>query len=260
MLMPQPTIGLLKEDDQDERLEMILRRLGYQVFSYTRCHLMLSSLATHEASLALVNRNLSSKETELVCKYLQRGNAGAELLLCGDRGRDLNINCGRLDDPFDIPRLNEKLQSHLPRYGRKKLRAAIRLPALVCDHEDHLLGEVCVLGTGGAQLQSPTKPLHCGQSFEVVIPLLGQKKELEIPCEVLYAKDPCSNNNFHYQAGVRFLETASSLTSELETYLSHHLLTAPDENGYSFQQVFRQEPPPETAPSLPVTPALMRIH
>lgn len=249
MPMPQPAIGLLKEDDHDSRMELILRRLGYQVFSYTRCHLMLSALNGHGAGMALVNRALTKKEAQLIKTYRQKKTADpAAVVLCQPEGMaQLEADCEFLADPFNIPTLHQALQRHLTQYDRKKLRASIRLPALVCDRSENLIGEVNVLGTGGAQLLSATRPLHKGQNFDVVIPLLGQKKELEIPCQVVYAQDPGSENNFQFLAGVEFLNPGDDITGELESYLSNHLLSAPDDNGYYYQQLFT--PPPQIEPA-----------
>jgi len=237
MPMPQPAIGLLKNNDDDHQLERILRRLGYRVFAYTRCHLMFSSLAGHGANLALIDRPLGEKEISLIKKYRSRETKNAATILCCGTGQSPRTppGCSQLVDPLDIPALHRALQRHMTQYDRKKLRASIRLPALVCDRGEHLLGEVNVLGTGGAQLQSSTRPLRTGQNLEVVIPLLGQKKELEIPCRVVYAREPVAENNFHYQAGIQFLTHDDELVRDLEHYLSCHLLTAPDDNGYHYR-------------------------
>jgi len=259
--MSPPAIGLLKKDDQDNRLELILRRLGYQVFSYTRCHLMVASLAGHGASMALINRPLSNKEASIIERYRQQTDSNsASLLLCGcSDSLGAELGCDHLTDPFDIPLLHHSLQRRMTQFGRKKLRAAIRLPALVCDHDNSQLGEVNVLGTGGAQLQSSARPLREGERFEVVIPLLGKKKELEIACQVIYAREPGTENNFHYQAGVEFISPGNEIAMDLENYLSQHLLSAPDDNGYFYQPM---SAPTSVAAETPVVSSapILRIN
>jgi Tfp pilus assembly protein PilZ len=119
----------------------------------------------------------------------------------------------------DFTLLYEHLQSLLPDSPRKHLRAEIELPSLFFKKKECLIGRILSLGTGGVFISSACLTIQSGDRVQVVLPLWGIQKELEIRGQVAYRSIPSRDNNYRQGIGICFSPAESKAPALIRDYL-----------------------------------------
>jgi Tfp pilus assembly protein PilZ len=125
--------------------------------------------------------------------------------------------------PVDIFNLFEKVQKYLEEFPRKNIRLALQLPGMLCLGSSCHLTEVISLSTRGLFIKTSFR-LQKGDSFRIVFPLMGMKKELEVGGRVLYSVRPDPDNNFLQGVGVEFTDVDQHTLEALQGFLEGCLL------------------------------------
>lgn len=236
----KPEIGVFHPDRDRSRLESILQRLGFGVIAFSRADQLLAALTEKPPGTLLIARKLLPKAGPALRERLQLLSASGRsptivLSGSGKAGEPFDLPHEALEEPFDIFALHEALKKGAGGYSRRHLRIPVQLPGLFSFAGVSLLGDILSLGTGGAFIKSSCGAARKGETLEIVIPLLGMKKELEIPGQVVYQAHPRQENNFMQGFGLRFVGLDLEAARSLEGYISHCLLEEfPEQAATSF--------------------------
>jgi Tfp pilus assembly protein PilZ len=121
------------------------------------------------------------------------------------------------------------------------LRISVHLPGIIFREAGCSFGDILSLGTGGAFIKTGCNNLRRDEPVDVIIPLMGMKKELEISSRVIYHISPTPENNYQQGVGISFSRPDPETVREIYEYISHSLLT-----GVSAETA---QPRPESEPS-----------
>ncbi|MDF1579542.1 MAG: PilZ domain-containing protein [Desulfuromonadales bacterium] len=129
-----------------------------------------------------------------------------------------------LSQPDDVDSIHDLLTRHLASFSRQHLRIAVRLPGIYSlDGQDELC-DIHSLGTGGVFLQTQSLRLGRDHQLQLVIPLLGMKRELEITGQVIYQVLPSAENNYNQGIGIQFTDACPADIKMLRDYIYFALL------------------------------------
>lgn len=207
-------------------LETILRHWGYRTLVSSSQRRLTSLVTETTPDLLIFGEHIlldpTSPLRELV---LHKAANGTPLLVMSDRSDppSLEVPHETLPVPVDIFTLFEKAQKYLEKYPRKNIRLALQLPGMLCLGNSCHLAEVLSLSTRGLFIKTGFR-LQKGDSFRIVFPLLGMKKELEMGGRVLYCVRPDPDNNFLQGVGVEFTDISQETLQALQGFLEGCLL------------------------------------
>jgi Tfp pilus assembly protein PilZ len=203
--MKKPLIIALQQD-KASRLGHFLRASGYIAQVFTEREEFQTALMENRPDLILVDSAAGMAE-------LQK-NASPVLEL-QQQGEHL---CR------DFILLYEQLQSLLPDSPRKHLRVEIELPSLFFKKKECLIGRILSLGTGGVFISSACLTIQSGDRVQVVLPLWGIQKELEILGQVAYRSIPSRENNYRQGIGICFSPAESKAPALIRDYLRDYFI------------------------------------
>ena len=207
-------------------LETILRHWGYRTLVSSNLQ-RLTALVKETTPDLLIFRShfFQDKTSPLSAAVLQRVAGGTPLLILpdGQTASEVEVPHETLTVPVDLFHLFEKVQKYLEPYPRKNIRLALQLPGMLCLGNSCHLVEVLSLSTRGLFIKTGFR-LQKGDSFRIVFPLLGMKKELEVGGRVLYCVQPDPDNNFLQGVGVEFSDLCQDTLEALQSFLESSLL------------------------------------
>jgi Tfp pilus assembly protein PilZ len=207
-------------------LETILRHWGYRTLASSSQQRLTSLVKETTPDLLIFGAGIlqgtSSPLSQIVAKKVANGTP---LLLMPESltSPTLQIPHEILPVPVDIFNLFEKVQKYLEEYPRKNIRLALQLPGMLCLGNSCHLAEVISLSTRGLFIKTGFR-LKKGDSFRIVFPLMGMKKELEVGGRVLYSVRPDPDNNFLQGVGVEFTDIDQDTLEALQGFLEGCLL------------------------------------
>ncbi|OEU50296.1 MAG: hypothetical protein BA871_10850 [Desulfuromonadales bacterium C00003096] len=207
-------------------LETILRHWGYRTLVSSSQQRLTSLVKETTPDLLIfgedILQNTSSPLSQMIVEKVANGTP---LLVMTDSltPSTLQIPHEILPVPVDIFNLFEKVQKYLEEYPRKNIRLALQLPGMLCLGNSCHLAEVISLSTRGLFVKTGFR-LQKGDSFRIVFPLLGMKKELEVGGRVLYSVRPDPDNNFLQGVGVGFTDINQDTLEVLQGFLEGCLL------------------------------------
>lgn len=207
-------------------LEMVLTNWGYHVETATSVRQMNARLRKLKPQFLLLGNGLITPEQLENLPLLLRQTKANDIpiALLGEAKCDDNIPARftfRL--PLNIFALYEALQQSLEPIPRQDVRVKVQLPGMVRPGDKHFnLSEVLCLSTGGMFIRCGTS-LPTATRLEIILPLLGLKRELEISGEVIYQVTPSTENNYSQGVGIRFSNLSGDEKNLLENYLENRL-------------------------------------
>jgi Tfp pilus assembly protein PilZ len=221
---------LLLADCRDElltTLEVILKHWGYRVLALSRPTDILQSLQTSPPELLIVGEDLLNSPLDQLnqaFRYLINGQSTPTILLKVDANTAFpQIGVPRLDIPVDLFMLFEMVQSYLEIHPRRNLRLAVNLPGMVCQGDRAKLAEVISVSNQGLFIKT-TFQLGSDDNLRIVIPLIGMKKELDLPGKVIYRMEPNLLNNYRQGVGIEFTGLGEVEQALLDEYLEMRFL------------------------------------
>jgi Tfp pilus assembly protein PilZ len=201
---------LLLADCRDElltTLEVILKHWGYRVLATSRPADILQSLQTSPPELIIVGEDLLDSPSDQLNRafrhLLQEQKTAIVLLKTAVGTASPPAGIPRLDVPVDLFELFELVQAHLESQPRRNLRLAVKFPGMVCQGERSNLAEVISVSSHGLFIKT-TFQLEDDDNLRIIIPLLGMKKELDLPGKVIYRVEPSVQNNYRQGVGIEF--------------------------------------------------------
>jgi Tfp pilus assembly protein PilZ len=207
-------------------LEVILKHWGYRVMASSRQDQLRDFLEQTSPHMLIMGSELLSRTDATLRKKLFLRAAGSCPLIIlgseqvpgiGETPHDVQ------ELPLDIFALFENIQKHLEKFPRKNLRLAIKLPGLLCRGETCHVAEVLSLSLQGLFIKTGFR-LEQGDTLQVVIPLLGMKKELEIEGHVLYRVQPAMENNYLQGVGIEFRPLDGQARQLLQDFIQSRFL------------------------------------
>ncbi len=207
-------------------LEVVLKHWGYRVMASSRPEQLREFIEETSPDLLIMGSELLGLAGEsLRGEVFRRAEASCPLILLGTEpvpglaGTPHEI----LELPLDIFALFERIQKHLEKFPRKNLRLAIKLPGLLCRGETCHVAEVLSLSLQGLFIKTGFR-LEQGDTLQVVIPLMGMKKELEIEGQVLYRVQPAMENNYLQGVGIEFRPLDEEFRQALQVFIQGRFL------------------------------------
>jgi len=207
-------------------LEIILKHWGYRVLVTSRLQEFRELLLCSEPDFVVIGNVMladggASLET---CLQQQIERTANPLVLL----KDAHVSsCPsprvELEVPVDIFKFFELVQEHLEKHPRRNLRLEVSLPGMVCRDQASELAEVLSISTHGLFIKT-TYRLEPRDTFQVIFPLLGMHRELELAGRVLYRMDPGPENNYRQGVGLEFTQMSEENRRQLENFLEHRLL------------------------------------
>ncbi len=207
-------------------LETILRHWGYRTLVSSSQQRLTSLVRETTPDLLIFGVRILQDPTSPLSQIVAEKVAnGTPLLLMPESMTfpALEIPHETLPVPVDIFNLFEKVQKYLEEFPRKNIRLALQLPGMLCLGNSCHLAEVISLSTQGLFIKTGFR-LQKGDSFRIVFPLLGMKRELEVGGRVLYSVRPDPDNNFLQGVGVEFTDIGQNTLEALQGFLEGCLL------------------------------------
>lgn len=227
--MKRPVIFTSWKDSELAQIASVLQRCCFQVQFFPCGEKLLAALRKSGADLVIVDGAAAKSLAAMTREKKSGGSPFAQcpLVVLRDEepvGEPCDLAHYPLALPLDLEVLHGLLQRLLKCCPRKHLRMTVRLPGMIFREEGSSFGDILSLGTGGAFIKTGRRDLGQGESLEVVIPLMGMKKELELPSRVLYRIAPSLENNYQQGVGVTFTCPDSEAVETLQQYITHSLL------------------------------------
>jgi Tfp pilus assembly protein PilZ len=207
-------------------LEVILKHLGYRLLVSSQPKQLKAFLQESSPDLLVLGTDLLVDDPSLAEKVREKiTEASSPLVLLGDRvPKELaKVPHDLLEVPLDIFALFELIQKYLEKIPRKNLRLAVKLPGLLCRGGTCYLAEVLSLSANGLFMKTGFL-MGQGDLLNVVFPLFGMKKELEIEGRVLYFVHPGPENNYRQGVGVEFHHMKEEDQRLLQTFIETRFL------------------------------------
>lgn len=204
-------------------IDMILKHWGYRVYTSSRPEQVLAALEEVSPDLLIVGADLlTDPESELhrlVTRTVGGGDCPLLLLEAPGAAEPAGIAQGSLKVPVDAFALFAYIQELLEKHPRRNLRLTVKLPGMLAKGSHSYLGEVLSLSSAGMFLKTGF-PLKEGEQLQVVVPLMGMKKELKLQGQVLYSVAPTPDNNYLQGGGIKFLDIDAPSRKVLEQFIT----------------------------------------
>lgn len=221
---------LLIGDSHDEllsTLEVILRHWGYRVLVSTRPAQLEELLRETSPDLLVMGARLLMHQNSALAQSVNRYVVERKCPLIVLQEEPLiaitTAPHETLGVPLDLFNLFSLIQKHLEKHPRRNLRLAIRLPGMICTDKACHLAEVLSLSSNGLFVKTGFRPADDAE-LNIIIPLMGMKKELELQGRVLYRVDPGPDNNYFQGLGIEFATLGEDARKSLKAFLAHRFI------------------------------------
>ncbi|BCA80277.1 PilZ domain-containing protein [Desulfuromonas sp. AOP6] len=196
-------------------LEVILKHWGYRVVVSSRPEQIEAFLLETSPDLLFIGAHFLQNDHRKLANATgeKAADKNCPLVVLKDNGLPIpaNLPCESLDVPIGLFELYAMIQKHLEKTPRKNLRLDLKLPGVLYRDGSPHLSEILSLSEQGLFIRSAFR-LAQNEPLQVIFPLMGMKKELEIEGRVLYNVLPAPENNYLQGSGVEFLHlTAQDL-------------------------------------------------
>ncbi|NLC69894.1 MAG: PilZ domain-containing protein [Desulfuromonadaceae bacterium] len=206
-------------------LEVILKHWGYRVLVSSSPERVEAILKGMKADLLIMGSDLFPDGTPPLKNGLRKviSTRDFPLILLFNREhpdfedlKDLADNI--LPVPINVFSLFQLIQGHLEKVPRRNMRLAVQLPAIISTDGESRFSEVLSLSVQGMFLKNSSR-LRKGTQVQVLFPLLGMKKEMEVAGRVCYQIAPGVENNFLEGIGLEFFNLTKEDTRLLEIFI-----------------------------------------
>lgn len=211
-----------------ETLEPILKHWGYRVLATGKVDLANTFLRESDLCLLIVGEELlADPQFKITPEIAEKMSAGelpvVTLQQEGAPKADLSTD-ETLTAPVDLFELFSFIQRKVEKHPRQNLRLRLKLPGMYSIGDDsYILADVLSLSSKGLFFKAPAK-VKQGDQINVVFPLLGHCKEIEVKATVLYTVNPEVTNNFSQGFGVGFIDIPEEHKEQLERYIRENFL------------------------------------
>ncbi|MDY6850129.1 MAG: PilZ domain-containing protein [Geoalkalibacter sp.] len=231
-------------------LDMVLKHWGYRSLTSHHHDDILQLLETTEPDLVIFDapwlRENRSHLSPLLPLLERRNKTHYAIMQDEDTpSPELSPRLQQKRVSADIFALYSLTQSLLQNHPRKRLRTGVHLPGMFrrqgrCWN----MGQIMTLGTGGMFIQSGFY-LQRDEPLNLCIPLLGMKQEIEISGRVLYAVEPCQENNYLQGYGIQFGGLVDETAHALRRFVAGCFLHGIENEHTSETEMFITSTDPE---------------
>lgn len=209
-------------------LEPILKHWGYRVLSTQAADQIPTFIKESSLSLLIISENFIAPLEKIidkdVKKLLDSGAFPVIALKHDDAAKSKLTPNETLDVPVELFELFSFIQRQVEKHPRQNLRLRLRLPGMYSIEKDEfILADVLNLSMRGLFFKAHAK-VKKGDRVNVVFPLFGQGKEIEVNSTVLYTIQPAAENNYFQGFGVGFDELSEQEEQQLQIYIKQHFL------------------------------------
>lgn len=209
-------------------LEPILKHWGYRVLSTQSAEQITTFLQESELSLLIIGEGfLASLDKAADKKTRQKINSKnfPVVALKQDNAEAFDLKPNEvLDVPVELFDLFSFIQRQVEKHPRQNLRLKLKVPGMFSvDEEEFLLADVLTLSMRGLFFKATAKVTK-GDRINVVFPLFGKNREIEVKSTVLYTLMPEAENNYFQGFGVGFDELSEQEEDQLQHYIKEHFL------------------------------------
>jgi hypothetical protein len=212
-----------------ETLEPILKHWGYRVLSTDKARQVTTFLDESEPCMLAIGEGFLCDEklgiSARALKKIERGELAVVSMKDDCSGRLSLEPHASLDVPLELFELFSFIQEQVEQHPRRNLRLKLRLPGMYSQAEDadYILAEVLSLSIQGLFFRASSR-IGRGDSVNVVFPLFGRCKEVEVSGTVLYTIQPDANNNFFQGFGICFDDLSAEQREHLHDFIREHFL------------------------------------
>lgn len=217
--MPQNQIVIVAQKSEQPLIESCFCSLGFHVAGAEE----LSQGKKSRAGLVVTTRAWLDQTGEEFRRRLEQfcQLAKSQLLVVGARGDErFAVPVEYLAPEIDLVALHALLQRCCKGYSRRHLRLNTKLPGVISRADSCQICEITNLSAGGAFVKTGT-PLGVDGAVTLYVPLLGQKRELELGSQVVFQVVPSEANNFQQGAGLRFADGDEQAAEALQRFIVH---------------------------------------
>ncbi len=212
-------------------LESFLKHWGYRVLYSAKENAFSALLDTLNPDMALLDAEFLEGSGSSLTDQLRRRVVENHLTLVHLHEPEEDPPVGletiehhRLEVPLDIFQLYQLTQTVLQSHPRQRLRLDIKLPGMYSvDQGPTQIGEVLTISEGGMFLKT-SNLLDPGVSMDVVLPLMGMSRELELKARVLYPVAPTQQNRYLQGVGLEFIEVDEDNRELLRQFIESSFL------------------------------------
>lgn len=225
-MMKRLLVGDLREELLST-LEVILKHWGYRVVLSSRPEQLSEFLQETSPDLLIMgSRLLADQDSPLFQAVASKvANEARPLIVLRDREIEDSLTAPHdvLDVPVDIFALFTLIQKYIEQHPRKNLRLTVKLPGMFCAGDNCQFAEVLSISTQGLFIKTGVR-LGLGDRLNVIFPLMGMKRELELETRVLYRIEPGPENNYLQGAGIEFIPTNEETEKDLKRFIEYCFL------------------------------------
>jgi Tfp pilus assembly protein PilZ len=208
--------------------EPILKHWGYRVLSTQDAGQITTFIKESALSLVLIGESLLAAVDQTIGdeerKLISTGKLPTIALRQEDAETTKLAPSETLEVPLDLFELFSFIQRQVEKHPRQNLRLRLRLPGMYSiEEEEYILADVLNLSMRGLFFKSSAKVAQ-GDRVNVVFPLFGQSREIEVNSTVLYTIEPKAENNYFQGFGVGFDEMSEQEEENLQLYIREHFL------------------------------------
>lgn len=209
-------------------LEPILKHWGYRVLSTSKADQVMPFIKESKPCLLVMGEDFfAAKDLALDAKTTESIKTGQlpAIALKQDGAEATEITPDdSITVPFELFELFAFIQRRVENHPRQNLRLRLKLPGMYSIEKDEfILADVLTLSMRGLFFKAPTR-IKEGDRLNVVFPLFGHCKEIEIASTVLYTVKPESENNFFQGFGVVFDDLSVDHKNQLQMFIREHFL------------------------------------
>ncbi|PLX80798.1 MAG: hypothetical protein C0616_07060 [Desulfuromonas sp.] len=213
-------------------LETVLKHWGYRVTCVGNLTELLPILEQSKTDLVLVGDSVLSAVTGDLPPIIEQLRLKEErvIALRQENAGSNPFDLPSLKVPVDMFQLFALIQRYLEKFPRRHLRLDVRLPGLLCEEEKSQLAEVLSISSRGLFI-STNRLLERGNRCQIVLPLIGMQRELELETQVIYKVEPAQANNYRQGIGLEFVNVPPDIQQMLDSYLERVLMVDLVENS-----------------------------
>lgn len=205
-----------------DTLEIILKHWGYRVIVSSNTGRITALLQEMKADLLIMGSGIFCGETASIKNSLRKAVSGSDFPFVLLRDEPVSDFDDLADDvlsvPVDVFALFRLIQKHLEKIPRRNMRLAVQLPGMVSTGGEFRFADVLSLSSQGMFLKNSSR-LKKGNRVQVLFPLLGMKKEMELEGKVVYHILPSADNNYLEGVGIEFSNISEEDSQLLEAFI-----------------------------------------
>ena len=224
---------ILISDHREEllsTLEVILKNWGYRALVTSDSGEFATLLKELEPELIISGPSFVSEKT--AAKIIK--DMKLPLLLIDDpaiEAKDIKAT-EKLSYPIDVFKLFEFTQKNLEKIPRRNIRLNVQLPSMYYHGESPCIAEVVSLSTEGLFIRTGSR-IEGLEQVQIILPLLGMHKEIEVEGRIVYRVEPHPDNNYLQGMGIEFSNISKTNDKLLKQFIENLLMNELSGKNYT---------------------------